>query len=51
MITDIEVEKIRAETLKLQSEMYLNNKKLKWFDVVIIISITLALVSVAKIII
>lgn len=48
MITDIEIEKLRAETVKLQSETALNNKKLKWFEVALVIAGTLAIAAVAR---
>lgn len=48
MITDIEIEKLRAETLKLQSEFALNNKRLRWFEVALIVAITLAIAAVAR---
>jgi cell division protein FtsB len=41
-LTDIELEKLHAETIKLQAEAAKLHKDLKWYEVILIVSATVA---------
>ncbi|MBR0574465.1 MULTISPECIES: hypothetical protein [Pasteurellaceae] len=40
--------KLQAETMKLQNESAKLNKELKWYEVSIIVAVTLVVVAIAK---
>lgn len=44
----IEISKINAEIAKLIAETAEINKKTRWYEVMLIVSVTLAVVAVAK---
>ncbi len=45
---DAEIAKLMAETIKLNKESAKLNKELKWYEVSIIVAVTLAIVAVVK---
>ena len=47
-MTDIEIEKIHAETVKIMLKSQKLGKELRWYEVTVVIAITLAIVAVTK---
>ena len=47
-IKELEIEQIRAEISKTMAETAKLNKELRWYEVTLIVAITLALVAIAK---
>lgn len=45
---DWELEKTKAEIIKIMAETKKVNKELKWYEVTIIVAATLAVVAIAK---
>ena len=46
---DLEIDKLRTEINKMIAETAKVNKEIRWYEVIIIVSVTLAVVAVAKI--
>lgn len=45
---ELQTEKLRAEIAKLMADTAKVNKETKWYEIVITVSVTLAIVAVAK---
>lgn len=45
---DLEIEKIHAQIMHLMAQTAESSKKAKWYEVTIIIAVTLAIVAITK---